>query len=346
MNLLRATVVMGAIMVIGVGGLDRLTSASDVGQEPQLPFAESGYVLGDGIEEYAQFLMSGGPPLDGIPSIDRPRFVSATEARLDPGDRVIGFVHGGVARAYPHMVLVQHEIVNDEVGGLNVAITYCPLTATAQGFKRGDVTLGVSGQLLNSNLVLFDRETRSFFSQIAATGLTGEHRGRTLDEVNLIWTTWERWRAAHPDTEVLSERTGHLRNYNRDPYGRYNPIGGYYAGEGTIFPLMHSSSLYHAKKMVVGGRTAEHSAYFVMEDLARDRIQRTAHFLAIYDPKLDTGYIYAISGGGPPVTPLRAGTYEIDGRGYAPDALPLEQVVGVEAFFFAWHAFYPDAESA
>ncbi|MEX2272456.1 MAG: DUF3179 domain-containing (seleno)protein [Vicinamibacterales bacterium] len=87
-------------------------------------------------------------------SINAPAFVSAAEARLHTGDPVIGIHHNGEARAYPHRIMVHHEIVNDRVGGLNLAVTYCPLTATAQGFKRGDTALGVSGQLLNSNLVL------------------------------------------------------------------------------------------------------------------------------------------------------------------------------------------------
>jgi hypothetical protein len=332
-------------LVAAIVGLTRLTSASDGPAEPSLPFAETGYVLGDDIDAYASFMMSGGPPPDGIPSIDNPRFIAADAARLDPGDMVIGYAHGGQARAYPQRILVYHEIVNDQVGGLNVAITYCPLTATAQGFKRGDTTLGVSGQLLNSNLVMFDRETRSFFSQIAATGLTGPHRGRTLDEVNLMWTTWERWRAAHPETEVLSERTGHLRNYNRDPYGSYNPLGGYYAQDRTMFPLMHSSSLHHQKEMVVGGRTADRSAYFVMRDLARDRILATASFLAVYHPDLDTGHIYVRDGRDLDIEPRADGRYQLGGEAYASDALPLEQVVSVEAFFFAWNAFYPDSES-
>jgi hypothetical protein len=342
---IRKTALVALALVAATVGLTRLTSASDGPAELSLPFAETGYVLGDDIDAYAAFMMSGGPPPDGIPSIDTPRFVAADAARLDPGDMVIGYAHGGVARAYPQRILVLHEIVNDRVGGLNVAITYCPLTATAQGFKRGDATLGVSGQLLNSNLVMFDRETRSFFSQIAATGLTGQHRGRTLDEVNLIWTTWERWRAAHPETEVLSERTGHLRNYNRDPYGSYNPLGGYYAQDRTMFPLMHSSSLHHQKEMVLGGRTSERSAYFVMKDLARDRILATASFLAVYDRDLDTGYIYVRDGQDLDIEPRGDRTYAVDGEVFAPDALPLKQVVSVEAFFFAWNAFYPDSES-
>lgn len=341
----RKTALVPLALVVAIAGLARLTSAADGVAEPTLPFAEPGYVLGDNIDDYVSFMMSGGPPPDGIPSIDNPRFVAADAARLDPGDMVIGYAHGGQARAYPQRILVLHEIVNDRVGGLNVAITYCPLTATAQGFKRGGTTLGVSGQLLNSNLVLFDRETRSFFSQIAATGLTGQHRGRTLDEVNLIWTTWERWRTAHPDTEVLSERTGHLRNYNRDPYGSYNPLGGYYAQDRTMFPLMHSSGRHHQKEMVVGGRTSERSAYFVMTDLARDRTLATASFLAVYDPDLDTGYIYVRDGQNLDIEPRGDGTYTVDGDVFAPDALPLDQVVSVEAFFFAWNAFYPDSES-
>jgi hypothetical protein len=302
-------------------------------------------VLGDPSDAYVDFMMSGGPPPDGIPSVDRPRFVDADEADLEPGDMVIGFIHEGEARAYPHRVVVHHEIVNDRVGGLNVAITYCPLTATAQGFERGDTTLGVSGQLLNSNLVMFDRESGSYFSQIAATGLTGEHQGETLVEVDITWTTWGRWQAAHPDTRVLSDRTGHLRNYTRDPYGSYNPLGGYYEGDRTIFPLLHASDLRHRKEMVVGGRTSERSAYFVLADLARERVQATDHFLAVYDATLGTGYIYGLDGPAPRVSARDDGAYEVDGAAYAPDALPLEPVIPIEAFFFAWHAFYPDSES-
>lgn len=342
----RELFVILPLAAIALLGLARASAEPRGAADPVLPFADTPYVLGDEIDAYVDFMMSGGPPPDGIPSIERPRFLAADKADLDPGDLVIGFHHGGEARAYPQRIVVYHEVVNDRVGGLNVAITYCPLTATAQGFKRGTTTLGVSGQLLNSNLVMFDRESGSLFSQIAATGLTGEHRGRTLDEVDVTWTTWERWRAAHPRTTVLSERTGHLRNYDRDPYGRYNPVGGYYTQDGTIFPLMHTSGEHHQKKMVVGGRTSERSVYFVLSDLARERVQSTAHFLAVYDGALATGYIYATNGGAPEVSPRADGRYEIGGRAYAPGALPLEQVIPIEAFFFAWQAFYPNSESA
>jgi len=318
--------------------------AAAVSERP-LPFADTPYLVPDEIQAYVDFMISGGPPPDGIPAIDDPQFIDASSARLAPGDIVIGFHHNGEAHAYPQLILVQHEIVNDVVGGLPVAITYCPLTATAQGFKRGSTTLGVSGQLLNSNVVLFDRATRSYFSQILATGIRGEHVGRTLDEVNLIWTTWERWSAAYPETKVLSERTGHLRNYSRDPYGSYNPVGGYYSQDRTMFPVMHSSSEHHAKEMVVGARTPDRSAYFLMADLERERVLQTEHFVAVYDETLDTGNVYVRDSDGPEITPGAGGRYEIAGQYYAPDALPLEQLIPVDAFFFAWHAFYPESET-
>lgn len=320
-------------------GNDPITGIDDA-----LPLSDRANHLAHDLSTYRDFLMSGGPPPDGIPAIDEPHFIEADAAGLSPQDVVIGFSHGSEARAYPQNIMVYHEIVNDAVGGLNVAITYCPLTATAQGFKRGDTTLGVSGQLLNSNVVMFDRDTESLFSQITATGIRGTHEGRTLDEVNVYWTTWERWQQAHPETLVLSDRTGYMRNYNRDPYGSYNPPAGYYTEDRTIFPLLHTSDLHHAKKMVVGARSESASASFVLDELRGAEIQRTENFLAVYDPVLDTGYIYDARGTSHQVAPTGLGTYEVDGVAYGAGDLPLEPLVAVEAFFFAWHAFYPDAE--
>lgn len=319
-------------------------SAADAETPQALPLAETPYVLGDEIAAYQGSMMSGGPPPDGIPSIDEPRFLSASEARLDPDDMVIGYARGAEARAYPHNIMVHHEIVNDRIGGVNVAITYCPLTATAQGFERGSSTLGVSGQLLNSNLVLFDRDSGTLFSQIGATGLRGRYQGRTLVEVDLVWTTWERWRARYPETRVLSDRTGHLRNYNRDPYGTYNPLGGYYRQDATIFPVMHPSTRHHSKAMVLGGRTSDRSVYFLMDDLKRERVQRTANFLAVYDAGLDTGYIYRRGDTTPNVTPRGDDRYQVGDRVVSADELPLERLVSVKAFHFAWHGFYPTSE--
>lgn len=334
-----------AIVGFGIVGVYQVTISSGARQSDRtLPLSDSRYVLGDDVDAYARAMMSGGPPPDGIPSIDKPVFVKPDEANLQADDMIIGFSHGGEARAYPQKIMVHHEIANDRVGDLNVAITYCPLTATAQAFRRGNATLGVSGQLLNSNLVMYDRDSKSYFSQIAATGLTRQHRGKTLQEMNLIWTTWKRWRSVHPNTLVLSERTGSLRNYGRDPYGKYNPIGGYYAQPGTIFPVMHPSNRHREKEMVVGARTADRSAYFVMADLKKQRVQATSNFLAVYDADFDTGYIYVTGGKAVQVVPGAAGKFDFEGASYAPGALPLEPAIPVEGFFFAWNAFYPRSE--
>ncbi len=341
----RAVFISAAGLLASLGLYLLTTQASPPAPDPALPLAKTPYVLHHNLSAYTDFMMSGGPPPDGIPAINDPQFVDADGADLDDGDMIIGFVHGGEARAYPQNILVHNEIVNDAVGGLNVAVTYCPLTATAQGFKRGDTTLGVSGQLLNSNLVMFDRATESYFSQIAATGLTGDHAGASLDEVDLIWTTWGQWRAQYPNTQVLSEDTGHMRNYSNDPYGRYNPTGGYYSAREVIFPLMEESDRHHPKEMVVGARTAEESVHFVLDDLKNEHVLRAEGFVAVYDARFHTGVIYH-SSDPPRITPTDDGRYEVDGEMYAPDDLPLRQLMSVDAFFFAWNAFYPNSATA
>jgi hypothetical protein len=151
-----------------------------------------------------------------------PTIISTGRHRLRPGRE-------RRARAYPQRILVWHEIVNDTIGGLNLAVTYCPLTGTAIAFERGDTEFGVSGRLVNSNLIMYDRDTDTWFPQVLAIGIQGPHTGSALVERPMVWTTWQRWRAAHPETAVLSTETGFARNYNRDPYGAYNPRSGYYA---------------------------------------------------------------------------------------------------------------------
>lgn len=296
------------------------------------------------LDTFAENMMSGGPPPDGIPSIDQPEFLSPEEVDLDPGDPVIGLAYEGVVRAYPQRILVYHEIVNHQIGGENLAVTYCPLTATAQGFKSGTTTLGVSGRLVNSNLVMYDRDTGSLWPQIGGTAVAGARKGESLEEVNLYWTTWGNWLEKHPETEVLSTDTGHLRNYDRDPYGSYNPRGGYYSNEGTLFPSIYRGERYPAKQMVIGGRTGDRAAYFVRDSLREQGIQETDHFIAVYDPTLETGYIYRKEADGRFDYDRGRAIDVQSGEGYAPDELPLPRVIPIEGFYFAWIAFYPESE--
>ena len=312
--------------------------------EGTLTTADDTLVQHHSLERFVGNMMSGGPPPDGIPSIDDPRFVASDAAGLDPGDMIIGLDYGGVTRAYPHRILVHHEIVNHELGGENVAVTYCPLTATAQAFRTGSTTLGVSGRLVNSNLVMYDRDTGSLWPQIAATAIAGERRGESLQEISVTWTTWGDWIARHPDTEVLHTETGHVRNYHRDPYGTYTPPGGYYTSDRTMFPVMHEDDRYHPKHMVVGARTTDRAVFFDLEELRRHGLQETDHFIGVYDSELNASSIYAKNDASGFAYEDGMIVATDSGRAYRPDDLPLDRVVAIEGFAFAWIAFYPDSE--
>jgi Protein of unknown function (DUF3179) len=163
---------------------------------------------------------------DSIRALDRPCHETPAEAEplLLGSSLVVGLERGGEARAYPVDLLALHEVVNDVVGGEPVGVTWCPICATGLGFERriGGRTLsfGVSGYLYRNNLVLFDRETGSLWSQLLGGAVTGRLRGQELRRVPLVQTTWAEWKAAHPHTRVLSIR--------RDPLGeRFTSPGSY-----------------------------------------------------------------------------------------------------------------------
>jgi hypothetical protein len=293
---------------------------------------------------YAEMTLPGGPGKDGIPSIDRPVFGDAASADsyLRPDDIVFGVHHRGQARAYPQRIVVWHEIVNDRIAGDPLSLTYCPLTATALGFMRGDTELGVSGRLLNSNVVMYDRASDSQWSQIAGAAISGPAAGQRLTEVRVFWSTWANWRARHPDTQVLTRDTGALRNYRRDPYGGYNPPRGYYADPQLMFPVMHQSPRYPAKHSILGFRTAT-TAVAVDKRHLREQgvIQQSLageHFLIIDDPGLDTGWVFRAEQ--PAQIDRRAIRFAADGP-QAPGLDALEPVNAFEAMWFAWYAFYP-----
>jgi len=296
---------------------------------------------------YARQSLSGGPGKDGIPSIDQPKFWSAERAGdfLEPADRIIGVYRNGEARAYPQRVLVWHEIVNDTFGGDNVSISYCPLTGTALGFERGETELGVSGRLVNSNLIMYDRESDSYWSQILGAAIDGPHAGAGLKEFRVVWTTWEQWRQRHPETRVLSSDTGHMRNYRRDPYGSYTPaVRGYYAESAQpIFPIRDVDDRYPPKREVLGFRTAAGAVAVDREHLAAQGVityqGEDGAYLIVNDPGLDTGWIYRAAGGSVP--DLANVTFGPAGPEH-PALEALEPVNGFEAMWFAWYAFYPE----
>ena len=192
----------------------------------------------------------GGPGKDGIPALSEPVFIPAGEVTyLGEDDLVLGFVAGGEARAYPHNILDWHEIVNDNLGDVNIAITYCPLTGTGIGWNRkinGSVTtFGVSGLLYNSNLLPYDRETGSNWSQIRMDCVNGSLIGTRIETLPLLETTWKTWKEMYPATKVLSKETGHNRSYGSYPYGNYRTLDDY-----LIFPVSNKDDRYGNKDRV------------------------------------------------------------------------------------------------
>ena len=172
-------------------------------------------------------ILSGGPPKDGIPAIDAPRFVPASAADfLDDREPVIELELEGEVRAYPIQILMWHEIVNDEVGGRPVTVTFCPLCNTAIVFDRrvGDRVLdfGTTGNLRNSDLVMYDRQTESWWQQFSGEAIVGELTGTRLGQVAARIVPWAAFRRDHPGATVLSRRTGYDRAYGENPYAGYD----------------------------------------------------------------------------------------------------------------------------
>lgn len=190
-------------------------------------------------------LLAGGPPKDGIPSLDAPEFDQAETTPFSADEWVIGVVINGEAKAYPLGIMNWHEIVNDTVGGENVTITYCPLCDTVVAFERENTTFGVSGKLYQSCLVMFDRADDSLYAQPWAMGVLGPKVNEALARIPATKTTLGAWLKAHPESKILATTTGHDRDYFRYPYGIYN------TNEELIFPARHQDQRQLHPKTIV-----------------------------------------------------------------------------------------------
>lgn len=262
----------------------------------------------------------GGPPRDGIPSIDHPKFLPATHARAPkPHERVLGVAIGEQARAYPIPILTWHEIVNDRVGDKRVLVTYCPLCGTgmvfaAQGAAESD--FGVSGLLYNNDMLLYDRRTRSLWSQIMGRAVTGPLKGTPLEQLPAIHTTWADWRKRYPDTLVLGRDTGYARNYDQSPYL------GYEHDPGVYFPLSRATPKNrHAKTLVLGVDVAGVKKAYPFDALAR-------HGKTSFPDRIGAASVVVNWNA------IAESAYVTDARG--------RPLPATTAYWFAWHAFWPD----
>ncbi len=185
-------------------------------------------------------IFSGGPPKDGIPSIDEPIFVPVAEAELPANEPVIGLVIEGDARAYPLRILIWHEIVNDVVGGVPVAVTFCPLCNTGIVFDRrldGRVLeFGTTGKLRNSDLVMYDRTTESWWQQFLGEAIVGELTGKQLVMLPSRLESFASFKARAPDGEVQVPGGGFTRAYGRNPYAGYDRAPAPFLYRGQLPP--------------------------------------------------------------------------------------------------------------
>lgn len=172
-------------------------------------------------------IISGGPPKDGIPAISDPRFIDAArETRLEDREPVMSVdLPGQPARAYPIRYLMWHEIVNDSIGGVPVLVTFCPLCNTGMVFdprvNGRTLSFGVSGLLRHSDMIMYDRETESWWQQALGQGVVGTHAGRELTQLPALMESWAAFRATHPDGLVMDEPDW-SRDYGSNPYVGYD----------------------------------------------------------------------------------------------------------------------------
>ncbi len=173
-------------------------------------------------------IVSGGPEKDGIPALDDPQFVPVERADrwLDDREPVAVVRIGRETAVYPLQILIWHEIVNDEVGGTPVSVTFCPLCNTTLAFDRrfdGRVLdFGTTGRLRHSDLVMYDRQTETWWQQATGEGIVGEYAGRRLTPLPATVTSWREVKRDSPEARVLSRDTGFRRDYGRNPYRDYD----------------------------------------------------------------------------------------------------------------------------
>ncbi len=269
-------------------------------------------------------ILLGGPGKDGIPSIDTPQFSQArTILWLDEDEHVLSLTIGRETRAYPISILNWHEIVNDQIGGYSVVITYCPLCGSGMAFRakapgHHHMSFGVSGLLYNSDLLLYDRQTHSLWSQIKGESVSGELLGAELEQLPLQQMSWRAWRKQYPKGKVLNRDTGFLRDYRKSPYGRYDESAVVY------FPVDFYSHAYHPKERVLGVKLDGKFKAYPFAELGKyggSKLRDTFNgqeLIIHYDALSRSGRIT-----------------QADGKTELPS---------VNLFWFAWYAFYPDTE--
>jgi hypothetical protein len=325
------------------------------------------------IIDYSE-LLSGGPPRDGIPSIDDPQFVSPEEASewLADNEPVIAFEMNGDARAYPLQILIWHEIVNDTIGDVPVIVTFCPLCNSAITFDRrlGEQVyeFGTSGLLRNSDLVMYDRTSESLWQQLTGEAIVGDLVGEQLTFLPSAIVSFADFRQAYPEGIVLSRDTGHVRSYGQNPYVGYDTIGQspflYNGEEDPRLPAMERVVAVSLGEIDVAYPLSVLSEVHVINDTQADQDLVVFHAAGtssalgagiiaeaddvgatgVFDPNLDGQKLTFRWTDGEIVDEQTESTWSVLGQAMdGPLAgKSLTPIIHADHFWFAWAAFKPD----
>jgi len=305
---MKANILIGLTLILGVLLFNRLSVADNSFDLTNTSVPRN-------------LIMSGGPDKDGIPSLDTPKFISNNDVDfLHNSDRVLGINYLGIQKAYPIKILNYHEVVNDDFHGNPITITFCPLCrsgiAYSANIKGEKHSFGVSGLLYNSDVLLYDRQTESLWSQIMSTAISGPLKGYRLTTIPIQNTTWQDWKQQHPGTQVLSTETGYLRDYTTNPYI------GYELDNSIWFPVASRDNSHHPKALVIGIEIdGKFKAYpfSELEQINGDLIDQFAgeNLVIQFNSEFQSARI-------------------MDNHD--------KELSSVTTFWFAWHAFHPQGE--
>jgi hypothetical protein len=301
-------------------------------------------------------------------ALNDPKFIPLDEAGyLKDEDEVIGIFHNGIVKAYPLTMSFHHHIFNDEIGGKRILVTFCPLTHTAMVFDpvvdgESPMKFIVEGGLKESNMIMLDDLTQSRWIQITAGAIAGRMKGKRLDLLFALHTTWNEWKRLHPNTVVLSRETGFDYDYSQFPfqekYFRYKKT------EHFMFKVSHQDDRYHPKELMLVVEVGDSSKVYPFSNLkARGAINdwvAQAPIVVFYDTISQTITAFSRKFNGDALDfsaeadsncvrfkdSMTHSSWNFEGMAYegACKGKRLDPVRSFKSFWFAWIAFHPETE--
>lgn len=350
------------------GSIEAPHPASCTRPDPDLSNGTNSPIINAGFTVDPSKIRDGGPGADGIPSLESPVFTQNFDlTSIAPDELVVGVKIGDEVRAYPHNILNWHEVVNDQfiIDGQNerVTLSYCPLTGSAmlwEGFMgSANQTFGTSGLLYQSNLVLYDRETRSLWSQMLEQAISGEEIQRIPAKLQVVETTWSTWSRMYPETILMTDQTGFSRNYNLYPYGSFK------TDNSLIFSVDNlQDDRLHRKARVLGITVGEESKVYPVDTFSSDVSvvndivgsmdviaagSAGQNFAVVFNRQLEdctTLNFTAVQDNLPVVMMDNEGTeWDVFGRAVSGPRVgtSLQKTNSFIAYWFAWTAFFPNS---